>query len=56
VRTLAWCPRPRNAAASLEGALVATEGRHTFDLSLVTPDGAAFEGEVEMLIVPGQDG
>jgi F-type H+-transporting ATPase subunit epsilon len=35
---------------------VATEGRHTFDLSLVTPDGAAFEGEVEMLIVPGQDG
>ncbi len=28
----------------------------TFDLSLVTPDGAAFEGEVEMLIVPGQDG
>jgi F-type H+-transporting ATPase subunit epsilon len=30
--------------------------RHTFDLSLVTPDGAAFEGEVEMLIVPGQDG
>ena len=30
--------------------------RRTFDLSLVTPDGAAFEGEVEMLIVPGQDG
>ena len=28
----------------------------TFDLSLVTPDGAAFEGEVEMLIVPGADG
>ena len=35
---------------------MATEARHTFDLSLVTPDGAAFEGEVEMLIVPGQDG
>jgi F-type H+-transporting ATPase subunit epsilon len=30
--------------------------RRTFDLSLVTPDGAAFEGEIEMLIVPGQDG
>jgi len=30
--------------------------RRAFDLSLVTPDGAAFEGEVEMLIVPGQDG
>ena len=35
---------------------MATGERHTFDLSLVTPDGAAFEGEVEMLIVPGQDG
>src|SRR5918912_1332969 len=30
--------------------------RRTFDLSLVTPEGPAFEGEVEMLIVPGQDG
>ena len=28
----------------------------TFALSLVTPDGAAFEGEVEMLIVPGDAG
>jgi F-type H+-transporting ATPase subunit epsilon len=27
-----------------------------FDVSLVTPDGAAFEGEVEMVIVPGADG
>jgi F-type H+-transporting ATPase subunit epsilon len=35
----------------------ADEGRsRTFDLSLVTPEGAAFEGEVEMLIVPGADG
>ena len=32
------------------------QDRRTFDLSLVTPDGPAFEGEVEMLIVPGQDG
>lgn len=32
------------------------ENRRTFDLSLVTPEGPAFEGEVEMLIVPGQDG
>jgi F-type H+-transporting ATPase subunit epsilon len=31
------------------------EGRK-FALSLVTPDGAAFEGEVEMLIVPGDAG
>ncbi len=31
------------------------QGR-TFALSLVTPDGAAFEGEVEMLIVPGDAG
>ena len=28
----------------------------TFDLSLVTPEGAAFEGEVEMLVVPGEAG
>ena len=28
----------------------------TFAVSLVTPEGAAFEGEVEMLIVPGADG
>jgi F-type H+-transporting ATPase subunit epsilon len=34
---------------------VAEEVR-TFDISLVTPDGPAFEGEVEMVIVPGADG
>jgi F-type H+-transporting ATPase subunit epsilon len=28
----------------------------TFSVSLVTPDGPAFEGEVEMMIVPGADG
>ena len=28
----------------------------TFEVSLVTPDGAAFEGEVEMLVVPGEAG
>ncbi len=27
-----------------------------FDISLVTPDGAVFEGEAEMLIVPGAAG
>jgi F-type H+-transporting ATPase subunit epsilon len=27
-----------------------------FDLSLVTPDGAAYEGQAEMIIVPGQIG
>ncbi|MGB2874627.1 MAG: ATP synthase F1 subunit epsilon [Gaiellaceae bacterium] len=31
------------------------EGR-TFSLSLVTPEGPAFEDEVEMLVVPGADG
>ena len=30
--------------------------RRRFDVSLVTPEGPAFEGEAEMLIVPGQDG
>ena len=28
----------------------------TFEVSLVTPDGAAFEGQAEMTIVPGQIG
>jgi F-type H+-transporting ATPase subunit epsilon len=28
----------------------------TFEVSLVTPDGAAFEGEVEMVVVPGAAG
>ena len=28
----------------------------TFELSLVTPEGAAFEGEIEMLVVPGEAG
>jgi F-type H+-transporting ATPase subunit epsilon len=36
--------------ATQEGAV------RTFDLSLVTPEGPAFEGEAEMLIVPGASG
>ena len=32
------------------------DGRRTFLVSLVTPDGAAFEGEAQMLIVPVSDG
>jgi F-type H+-transporting ATPase subunit epsilon len=32
------------------------EGRRTFDVSLVTPEGAAYEGEAEMIIVPGEAG
>jgi F-type H+-transporting ATPase subunit epsilon len=36
---------------------VAAEGGvRTFDLSVVTPDGPAFEGEAEMVIVPGDAG
>lgn len=30
--------------------------RHRFDVALVTPDGDAFRGEAEMLIVPGAAG
>lgn len=30
--------------------------RKTFDLSLVTPEGAAYEGEAEMVVVPGAAG
>jgi F-type H+-transporting ATPase subunit epsilon len=37
--------------------MAATEGAvRTFDLSVVTPEGAAFEGEAEMVIVPGAAG
>jgi F-type H+-transporting ATPase subunit epsilon len=36
---------------------VAAEGGvRTFDLSVVTPEGPAFEGEAEMVIVPGDAG
>jgi F-type H+-transporting ATPase subunit epsilon len=35
---------------------VASEQKRLFDVSVVTPDGPAFEGEVEMLIVPGASG
>ena len=35
---------------------MATDVRRRFDVSLVTPDGAVFEGEAEMLIVPGAAG
>jgi F-type H+-transporting ATPase subunit epsilon len=31
-------------------------GARTFDLSVVTPEGAAFEGEAEMVTVPGAAG
>jgi len=36
--------------------MAAEDGVRTFDLSVVTPDGAAFEGEAEMVIVPGAAG
>jgi F-type H+-transporting ATPase subunit epsilon len=32
------------------------DGARRFEVSLVTPDGSAFDGEAEMLIVPGADG
>ena len=32
------------------------DDKHTFALSLVTPEGAVFEGEAEMVIVPGDAG
>jgi F-type H+-transporting ATPase subunit epsilon len=35
---------------------MATEGRRTLDVSLVTPEGPAFEGEAEMIVVPGAAG
>ena len=35
---------------------MAEDGQRTFDLSLVTPEGVAYEGEAQMLIVPGAAG
>ena len=35
---------------------MAENSGHTFDLSLVTPEGVAYEGEADMLIVPGDAG
>jgi F-type H+-transporting ATPase subunit epsilon len=35
---------------------MAENGQRTFDLSLVTPEGVAYEGEAQMLIVPGAAG
>ena len=32
------------------------DGKKLFELSLVTPDGPVFEGDVEMLVVPGAAG
>src|ERR671910_3797292 len=36
--------------------MASQEAARTFDLSVVTPEGAAYEGEAEMLIVPGDAG
>ena len=32
------------------------ESHPKFDVALVTPDGAAFDGEAEMVVVPGAAG
>ena len=35
---------------------MADEAKRLFDVSLVTPEGPAFEGEAEMMVVPGAAG
>ena len=35
---------------------MADGSEHTFDLALVTPEGAAFDGEAQMVVVPGDAG
>ena len=42
-------PSPRSSAR-------VAESHPKFDVSLVTPDGAAFDGEAEMIVVPGAAG
>jgi F-type H+-transporting ATPase subunit epsilon len=41
---------------SITGRGTVAEEKRKFDLSVVTPDGPAFEGEAEMVIVPGAAG
>jgi F-type H+-transporting ATPase subunit epsilon len=36
--------------------MAANEGRRKLDVSVVTPEGQAYEGEAEMIIVPGEAG
>ena len=49
---------PEPEAAEAEAEPPRSSGRRTahVEVSLVTPDGSAFDGEAEMLIVPGADG
>ena len=51
-------PRRPAEAAEAEAEPARSSGRraHTIEVSLVTPDGSAFEGEAEMLVVPGAAG
>jgi ATP synthase F1 epsilon subunit len=52
-------PEPEAVAvgdAESPDAYVADGSTKTFSLSVVTPEGAAFEGEAERLVVPGADG
>ena len=61
-RKLAGEEHARARGRARSGGRAGARARHclmadkTFSVSLVTPDGAAFEGEAVMLIVPGADG
>ncbi len=50
------CGRARPRARGRLGSRAVPGTGKKFDVSLVTPDGAVFEGEAEMMIVPGQIG
>jgi len=47
---------PRTAPQFPVNHLAVADGRKTFEVSLVTPEGMAYEGLAEMLVVPGAAG
>ena len=47
---------PARSARDRDGRRGCVSARPRFDVSLVTPDGTVFEGDAEMLIVPGAAG
>ena len=52
-RTRAEARRKQSSVRRRRGVGSGVGLRPRFDVSLVTPDGAAFEGDAEMLVVPG---
>ena len=55
-RSLSARPKPSPSPPASRSRTGMADETRKFDVSLVTPDGPAFEGEAEMIIVPGAAG